>query len=92
MISAQGFRTLTKKYEYKVFAVYIKDIIKPQVYQATRVSNNKIKLNRVSLEDIEYNRNKKVKPDIDPTVGSTGVQLTVGRYSVLVDIGYGLRS
>jgi hypothetical protein len=26
------------------------------------------------------------------TVGNTGVQLTVGRYSVLVDVGYGFRS
>jgi hypothetical protein len=26
------------------------------------------------------------------SVGITGVQLTVGRYSILVDIGYGLGS
>jgi hypothetical protein len=25
-------------------------------------------------------------------VGNTGVQLTVGRYSILVDVGYGLGS
>jgi hypothetical protein len=68
MIFIQNFRTLTKKYEYEVFAIYIKDIIKPQVYQATWVSDNKIKFNRVLLEDIEYNRNKKIKPDIDPII------------------------
>jgi hypothetical protein len=48
--------------------VYIKDIIKSYVYQIIRVSNNKIELNRVSLEDIEYNYNKKIKPDIDPII------------------------
>jgi hypothetical protein len=64
----QGFRTLTKKYKYEIFVAYIKDIIKPQVYQVIRVSNNKIKLNRISLEDIKYNYNKKIKLDIDPTI------------------------
>jgi hypothetical protein len=68
MISAQGFRTLTKKYEYEIFADYIKDIIKPQVYQVTRVSNNEIEFNRISLENIKYNHNKKIKPNINPTI------------------------
>jgi hypothetical protein len=47
--------------------VYIKDIIKSQVYQTTRVSNNKIELNRVSFENIKYDRNKKIKLDLDPS-------------------------
>jgi hypothetical protein len=46
----------------------MKDIIKPQVYQVTWVSNDKIELNRISLEIIKYNHNKKVEPDIDPTI------------------------
>jgi hypothetical protein len=35
---------------------------------------------------------EEVMRDFGISVGNTGVQLTVGRYGVLVDIGYGLGS